>query len=102
MPIASIFALRAINSPRHAPDRGTDIFLKFPFCPASLYIFFSLLNTKKPPKNTPKNTSKFLDFCISTKNTRYYFLAQSSFPWFYILDLGFRGVDIAFNYHPHP
>ena len=37
-----------------------------------------------------------LDSSFFTKNTRYYSYTQSSYPWFCILDLGFRGVDVAF------
>ena len=54
--------------------------------------FFSLPNTKKHSKHT----SKFLDSSLFTKNTRYCSYTQSSFPWFYILDLRFKGVDVAF------
>ena len=43
-----------------------------------------------------KNTSKFLDSSHFTKNTMYYSYTQSSSPWFYSLDLGFKGVDVAF------
>ena len=56
------------------------------------YTFFPSLKYKKHLKNT----SKLLDSSLFTKNTRYCSYTQSSSPWFYILDLGFRGVDIAF------
>ena len=55
--------------------------------------FSSLTNTK----NTQKNTSKFFDSSLFTKSTRYCFYTQSSSPWFYTLDLGFKGVDVAFQ-----
>ena len=54
--------------------------------------FFSLPNTKKHSKHS----SKFLDSSLFTKNTRYCSYNQSSFPWFYSLNLRFMGVDVAF------
>ena len=35
------------------------------------------------------------DSSLFTKNTRYCSYTQFSFPWFYTLDLRFRGVDVA-------
>ena len=72
--------------------KGTHIFLKFSLYPIPLYIF-SLFKT---PKNTSKKTSNFLDSCIFTNNSRQCSCTQSSSPWFYTLDLGFRGMDVAF------
>ena len=86
----------AINNPKHPSDQGTHIFLKFALYLVPLYFFPLFQTPKKKPKNTPKNTSKSLDSSFFTKNTRYCFRTQSSFPWFYAWDLGFRGVDVAF------
>ena len=57
--------------------------------------FFSLF----PPYFSPKKhkTHKSLDSSLFTKNIRYCFYTQSSSPWFYTLDLEFRGVDVAFQ-----
>ena len=55
----------------------------------------SLLQTHFYTKNTQK-TNQSLLILLFTKNTRYCSYTQSSFPWFYTLDLGFRGVDVAF------
>ena len=49
----------------------------------------------KKQKKHNKNTSNPLDSSFFTKNTRYCPYTQSSSPWFYTLDLGFRGVDIT-------
>jgi len=43
-----------------------------------------------------ENTSKPLDSSFFTKNTSYCSYTQSSSPWFYTLDLGFKDVDVAF------
>ena len=59
MVVASIFAPKAIKSPRHAPDRGTHIFLKFSFCLATLYVF-SLSQTPKKSKTLEKKTHQSL------------------------------------------
>ena len=96
-PAALQWLLPRFSHPVRPRRGGQTFFLKFPFCLASLYVF-SLFQT---PKNTAKNTSKFLDSCISTKNIRYCFWPQFSFPWFYILDLGLCGCRF-FIYHPHP
>ena len=53
--------------------------------------FSNLLNTK----NTQK-THQSLLILLFTKNKRYCSYTKSSSPWFYTLDLGFRGVDVAF------
>ena len=79
---------RAINSPKHPSNQKRHFSNFLPFA-WFLYTFFSLPNTQK-------NTSKLLDSSFFTKNTRYCYYTQSSFPGFYILDLGFRGVDVAF------
>ena len=47
-------------------------------------------------QKTHKNTSKPLDSSFFTKITRYCSYTRSSSPWFYALDLGFRGMDVAF------
>ena len=52
--------------------------------------FKAFLLSSKHKKHT-KNTSNPLDSSF-TKNTRYCSYTQFSFPWFYTLDLGFRGV----------
>ena len=75
---------------------GGTHFSKFLLSTWSPYMFFPLPNTKKHTKKHPKNTSKPLDSYLFTNNTRYCSYTQSSFPWFYTLDLGFRGVDVAF------
>ena len=86
-------APRAINSPKHPTDREDTLFFEIRILPnLSTHLFFSLPNTKKHPKHT----SKFLDSSLFAKNTRYCSYTQSSFPWFYTLDLRFRGVDVAF------
>ena len=58
------------------------------FC--SLPGFFERFLSSKHQKTHikhPKNTSKpYTSYCSYT---------QSSFPWFYSLDLGFRGVNVA-------
>ena len=85
----------AINSPRHPSDQRRPLFffwLFFSLCPASLPIF-SLPNMTQ---NTQENTSKPLDSSFFTNNARYCSYIQSSFPWFYALDLGFGAVDVAF------
>ena len=83
---------RAINSPKHPSDQKRNTFFwVFALFLVSLHVFPS----SKTPKNL-KNTLKPLDSSLFTKNTRYCSYTQSSFPWFYTLDLGFRGVDVAF------
>ena len=81
-----------IKGPRHLQTkekRETPRVLLFactfstPFC--------LLPNTK-----THKKTHQNLLIILLKKNIRYYSYTQSSFPWSYILDLGFRDVDIAF------
>ena len=59
MAIASIFMPETMNSPRHTLDKGIDIFLKFSFYPAALYIF-SLSKTPKISKYTPQKTHRGL------------------------------------------
>ena len=65
MAVTSIFATRTINSLRHAPDKGdrhcSEIF-------PSTQLFSTFFLYSKHQKHL-KNTSKFLDSCISTKNT---------------------------------
>ena len=87
----------ALQQPQ-APIRLRDThFSKICSLPSSsLRFFLSLPNTKKGPKKLQKNTSKSLDSSLFTKNTRYCFCTQSSFPWFYSQDLEFRGMDVAF------
>ena len=94
MAATSIFASRAINSPKHAPDREETHFSEICLLPSCSLYFFLSPKHQKTPKNTPKNTSKSLDSFLFTKNTRYCFCTQSSFPWFYIQDLWFRGLDL--------
>ena len=53
--------------------------------------FFAFLLSSKH-----KKTHQSLLILLFTKNTRYCYYTQSSFSWFYTLDLGFRGVDVAF------
>ena len=72
-------------------QRGITFFLSFALCLVFLHIFLSSKH-----QNTPKNTSKLLDSSLFTKNTRYCYYTQSSFPWFYTWDLGLKGVDEAF------
>ena len=79
-------------SPRHAPDQRPHFFWVL-FFALFLYTFFSLFQT---PKNTQKTGKNFSILPSSPKNTWYRSYTQSSFPWFYTLDLGFRGVDVAF------
>ena len=78
----------AINSPKHPSNQGGRHFSNFLLSAWSLYTFFSLPNTKKHIHP--------LDSSIFTNNTRYCSYTQSSFPWFYTLDLGFRGVGVTF------
>ena len=89
---ASKFAPKAINSLRHAPDQGDHFsgFLLFAWMISEL--FFPLLQTQK----IHKNTSKSLDSSLFTKNIRYCSYTRSSSPWFYIMDLGFRSVNVTF------
>ena len=60
-----------------------------------LDVFCSSFFSSKHKKHI-KNTTEFLDSSLFTKNTRYCSYIQSSSHRFYILDLGFRGVDVAF------
>ena len=57
--------------------------------------FFSLFSPYFSPKKY-KNTSKLLDSSLFSKNTRYCSYPPSSSPWFYTLDLRYRGMDVAF------
>ena len=59
--------------------------------PRQILSFSPLFQTQKT-----LTTNQSLLILLFTKNTRYCPYTQSSFPWFYNLDLGFRGVDIAF------
>ena len=81
---------RAINSPRHPTERENTLFFFFfseiHLLPSLSTRFFSLPNNKKHQKHT----SKLLDSFLFIKNTRYCSYTQSSFPWFYTLDLRFR------------
>ena len=87
--------VKAINSPKHLSDREDHFFwLSFSLCLVFLHVFLSSKHQKT--QKTPKNISKVLDFSHFTKNTRYCSYNQSSFPWFYTWDFGFRGVDEAF------
>ena len=82
-----------VKSPNTLQTRGGSFFFPdFFSLPCFSARFPPLVNTK----NTQKNTSKFLHSSLFTKNTKYCSYTQSSFPWFYTLDLGFRGVDLAF------
>ena len=61
----------------------------------SLHVFLYSKHQKTHIKH-PKSTSNPLDSSFFTNNTRYCLYTQSSFPWFYTLDLGFRVMDVAF------
>ena len=80
----------AIKAPKHPLDQKRKVSLGFALCLNVFYMFFL------SSEHTKKNTLKPLDSSLFTKNTRYCSYTRSSSPWFYILDLGFRGVDVAF------
>ena len=84
-------ACRGYKRP-HAPlnQKKKGDYLGFCSLPRCLLHIFS-----KHKKHT-KNLLKPLDSPFFIKNIRYCSYIQSSFPWFYTLDLGFRGVDVAF------
>ena len=67
------------------PALCLDVFYTFPL--SSKHIFTH--------KNTHETNQSLLKL-LFTKNTWYYPYTQSSFPWFYTLDLGFGGVDVTF------
>ena len=78
-----------------APSNQKETFLGPTLC---LDIFYTFpLSSKQifTHKNTHKTNQRLL-ILLFTKNRRYCPYTQSSFPWFYTLDLGFRGVDVAF------
>ena len=79
---------RAINSPRHPTDQEDHIFFWILPSAQLLYTFLSFKHQK--------HTSKLPNSSLLTKNRRYCPYTQSSFPWFYTLVLGFRGLDVAF------
>ena len=84
----------AIISPWHPLDQREHIFFSWVLRFAQfLHKFFSLFQT---PKNTQKNTSKFLILLSSPKAQGIVSIPNLPFLWFYTLDLGFRGVDVAF------
>ena len=89
----------AIISLRHPLDRREHIFffLSFALCPVSPHVFF-FLSSKHPKthKKHPTNTSKLLILLSSPKAQGIVFIPNLPFLWFYTLDLGFRGVDVAF------
>ena len=82
-------ACQGYKRPQAPPRPKKKVSLGSALCLDFFYTFFlSLSNTK--------NTSKPLDSSFFIKNTKYCSYTQSSSPWFYTLDLGFRGVDVAF------
>ena len=91
-----IMHVGARNSPRHPSNQETTFFSNFLLSAQLLYTFFFLPNTKKTHTKQPKNASKTFDSSLFTNNIRYCSYTQPSFPWFYSLDLGFRGVGVAF------
>ena len=91
---------RVIKSPRHPLDRENTIIFWFLL---SAWFFNTSLPFSKHPKKkhthttkNSKNTSKLLYSSLFTKNTGYCSYTQSPFPWFYIFNLGFWGVDLTF------
>ena len=89
--------VKARKGPRYPLDQKKKKEISWALCPTWTIseCFSSLPNTKKDPKKK-KITSKSFNSSLFTKNTRYCSYTQSSSPWFYTLDLGFRGVGVAF------
>ena len=56
----SIFALKAINSPRHTPNKEDTHFSEIFLLPRCSLLFFSLPNAKKHPKTIQKTRQSLL------------------------------------------
>ena len=102
MAAASIFAPRAINSPKHALDRGHTFFWNLPS--AQLLSTFSLSpKHQKSPKNTPKKAHQnllIIPFSPRIQGIAFAlnlpFLGSTLWIW------GLRVWMHHFSYHPHP
>ena len=88
---------RAIKGPRHLQTKKKKDFLGSCSLPGHFMHTSSLLQThfytQKHPKKK-KNQSLLILFF--TKNTKYCSYTQPSFPWFYTLDLRFKGYGCCF------
>ena len=84
-------ACQGYKRPQAPLDQKKETLLGPALC---LDVFYTIPLSSKhifTHKNT-HTTNQSLLTLLFTKNTRYCPYTQSSFPWFYTLDLGFRGV----------